>query len=230
MDQEMLLDTTKLVCEQPLSFDLEPASKEHVLPSEKSPKRVHFAYSVQISDSPSPLDLLMDNNQELSNLWYSDNDLAHFKRLYKEDSRLLRATPHFVHNAVYRCCSMAFDDQTRGMETYACSERVRRRVLTVRFVCKTQREVSRRRLATLSQRYTRWAERLAVEEAYWDYERAYGAHTRWKSTTNGQADNVVDQGLGKPLNTSCNRDILGEITTPNEDPNRNNKLDTATTS
>jgi len=139
-------------------------------------KRVHFADTVSVSSSPSPLDQLQveDNITSYSDLWYQLGDLAMFRDearlLCREMRRLDEQEP--TYNPRLLCLSR--HEQTRGLEQRSCLERQRRKYLAIRFIVKASHKAdSEEQLAEASRRITAWAAELAVAEAKRDYVRAY---------------------------------------------------------
>ncbi|KAL7580329.1 hypothetical protein ACA910_004362 [Epithemia clementina (nom. ined.)] len=98
-----------------------------------------------------------------------------------------------------RYCSMAWNEQTRGLESRVCTERQRRRYLATKCVVRAQSQLSPERLAALSLRCTRWAGELAQQEALRDQERASscGSSNQDKSSSRRKA------AKSTTTNTTC---------------------------
>eukprot|EP00522_Entomoneis_paludosa_P011068 CAMPEP_0172440114 /NCGR_PEP_ID=MMETSP1065-20121228/873_1 /TAXON_ID=265537 /ORGANISM="Amphiprora paludosa, Strain CCMP125" /LENGTH=210 /DNA_ID=CAMNT_0013188897 /DNA_START=63 /DNA_END=695 /DNA_ORIENTATION=- len=155
----------------PISMEQDCHRQLYYVRPEKKGKHVRFADHNKVSASPSPLDLLNDN--ETPEMWFSAEDLDSFRNEARNLCRLMRSTEEAFSNCEKKVCTMAMCQQTRGLESRACLERQRRKLLATKCIVRAQSQVAGERLAALAQKCTRWASVVAQEEAARDFQSAH---------------------------------------------------------
>mmetsp|Transcript_11584 Transcript_11584/g.25896 ORF Transcript_11584/g.25896 Transcript_11584/m.25896 type:complete len:217 (+) Transcript_11584:202-852(+) len=164
-----------------LPLNVPPPTLEHAVPlyyyvheptmkATKPVKRVRFADDI-IIPAPSPLVQLTD--EEFPQMWFSVEDMEQFRNEARELCRQMRTTEQATANSYAKVCSMAHCPKTRGLESRACLERQRRKILANKCIVRAQSQLEGDRLAALARRCTRWAAEIAQEEAARDYARAH---------------------------------------------------------
>mmetsp|Transcript_5810 Transcript_5810/g.12243 ORF Transcript_5810/g.12243 Transcript_5810/m.12243 type:complete len:281 (+) Transcript_5810:172-1014(+) len=137
----------------------------------EQPKKLNFSTCIETIPSLCKLDQPL-TREEKRRTWYSARELLNFRNEAKELCRELRSTEELFFNARSKICTMSRDQETRGLEQRACMERQRRKFLCNKKIVESQHEMNGD-LAVMAHRYTRWAMKLAQEEAFRDYLRAY---------------------------------------------------------
>mmetsp|Transcript_20650 Transcript_20650/g.26643 ORF Transcript_20650/g.26643 Transcript_20650/m.26643 type:complete len:230 (+) Transcript_20650:138-827(+) len=138
-------------------------------------KRVRFSDNDRVIPIPSPLDQLKHGGQhqlsgvDFPEIWHSVTDMDTFRKEARNLCRMMRLTGE---GAPANVCTMAQNQQTRGLESRSCLERQRRKLLASKCIVRAQSKLEPDRLAALAQRCTSWASILAQEEAARDHVRA----------------------------------------------------------
>ena len=172
-------------------------------------KRVTFATTDQVISAPRRT-IEEDDQNNNDKVFYTVAELEGFRDEARTACRQFRAAT-LAHKTISggeettaaNVCSLAFDEQTRGLESRMCRERQRRRFLANKCIVKAQSKLeSPERLSALSIRCTRWAQQLAREEAIRDYQRAYGSDTTMhKKRSLEQHNDLVSERRVRQRNT-----------------------------
>lgn len=137
-----------------------------------------------------------NNNSLMMNPWYNARELDTFRRQARDACLQLRALVVSRTTATTgspaATATMAYNDETRGLESRICTERARRRYLVRRCIVRAQKKLCPDRLADLAQRCSHWARVLAYEEAARDCQRAYYQPTEKRTIPTATKGNSID--------------------------------------
>lgn len=126
---------------------------------------------------------------------------------------------HIKTSQMNKIPMMAIDSTTRGLESRICIERQRRRFKSIRYVVqlaqKNHLDIGHEKLAKFSMKLTRWATKLAIQEASRDYVRAYGSHSLqslWNIRCMNHGDNDLENNdnIHKYIKKRSLEDMNGE--------------------